>query len=443
MQLESRRPARTTQGQGEGAPAPEERIVRIAIVGTGISGLFAAHRLHREHAITVYEADGRVGGHTHTVPARVGDRTFRVDTGFIVFNHDHYPLFTDLLDELSVESQPSDMSFSVRCERTGLEYNGTSVDKLFAQRRNLLRPSFHRMVRDIVRFCRDGRAFLDSGDDRTSLRDLVAKRRYGPELLRHYLVPMCAALWSARPDEVLEFPARFVLGFFDNHAMLDLGRRPVWRVVRGGSSRYIEALIRPFADRIRTATPVQAIRRIPGAGVEIRARGHAPERFDEVVLATHADQALRLLADATEDERRILGAIPFQQNEVVLHTDASLLPRTPRARASWNYLLPDESDGRATVTYWMNLLQGLDAPVDLLVTLNCSDRIDPERVIATFEYDHPVFTHAAVAAQKERPRIDGRSGTHFCGAYWGFGFHEDGVRSALDVCRRIQGAVAR
>jgi predicted NAD/FAD-binding protein len=416
--------------------------MRVAIVGTGISGLVAAWLLHEDHDIVVYEAEDRVGGHTHTVSVEHEGRRFRVDTGFIVFNEPNYPNFRRILDRLGVEAQPSDMSFSVRCERTGLEYCGTSLNTLFAQRSNLLRPGFHRMILDILRFNRDAKEFLArGGDESISLDEFLRSRGYSTRLVEHYVVPMGSALWSARPEELRRFPARYFLEFFDNHCMLNVEDRPPWFVVRGGSSRYVEAMIRPFRDRIRLAAPVRSVKRLP-EGVEVRAEGYSPERFDRVILATHSDQALGMLADPDEDERRILGAIPYQANDVVLHTDSSLLPRRRLARAAWNYHLGSDPTDRATITYWMNRLQSLDAPVDFCVTLNRTDRIDPDRILRRFTYHHPVYTPEAVAAQRERNRIDGRRGTFYCGAYWGFGFHEDGVRSALAVCARFGKEIA-
>jgi len=410
--------------------------MKIAIVGTGISGLTAAHLLHDAHAITVYEAEARIGGHTHTVDVEHDGVGYAVDTGFIVFNRTHYPLFSRLLERIGVASQPSDMSFSVRCERTGLEYCGSSLRTLFAQKRNLLRPSFHRMILDIVRFFRDGKAFLRMDDDGSTLGAFLESRRYSRRLVEHFVVPMGSALWSAAPEVLRGFPARTFFEFFDNHAMLDLGGRPEWRTIRGGSSRYVEALVRPFHDRIRTGAPVRAVLRHPD-GIEVRADGAPPERFDEVVIATHSDEALRILADADPEERRVLGAIPYQENDVVLHTDASLLPHRRLARASWNAHLPEPAAVRATVTYWMNRLQRLRAPVEFCVTLNRADRIDPAKILRDFRYHHPVYSKDAVAAQRLRDRIDGKRRTHFCGAYWGYGFHEDGVRSAAVVCARF------
>ncbi len=432
--------------------------MQLAIVGTGISGALCAALLAREHTITVFEAGEHVGGHTNTVDVELGGRRFAVDTGFIVYNDWTYPNFIRLLEKLGVATQPSDMSFSVRCERSGLEYCGSSLNSLFAQRSNILRPSFHRMIRDILRFNKEAPELLEGADESLPLGEYLDARDYSRGFLEHYILPMGGAIWSAEAQQMRSFPARYFVQFFKNHGMLSVSERPQWRVVRGGSQRYMQALTRGFRDRIRVRTPVVSIRRFDGH-VEVTPKGSATERFDHVVIAAHSDQALAMLADASPAERAILGAIPYQPNEAVLHTDASVLPRRKRAWASWNYHLDargsdrrDPSDspgsrgspestrspdsmGRVAVTYWMNRLQSLDAPEELCVTLNDVSRIDPARVIRRIQYHHPIYTVAGVAAQKRWNEISGARRTHFCGAYWGFGFHEDGVKSALAVAR--------
>jgi len=411
--------------------------MKIAIVGSGIAGNVAAYRLHREHDITVFEADDRPGGHTHTHVIEIGGREYHVDTGFIVFNDWTYPNFIELLAELGVESRPSHMSFSVRCERSGLEYNGTSLRSLFAQRRNLLRPSFHRMLRGILRFNREAPRLLAPTAADISLRDyLQDESHYSAEFIDHYLVPMGAAIWSAQPRCILEMPARFLVRFFHNHGMLSVNRRPEWRVIQGGSQAYLHRLIAPFRHRLRTALPVTGVRRHP-TRVEIELADGTHERFDHVFLACHSDQALRLLRDPTTAEREVLSAIPYQDNEVVLHTDTRLLPRRKLAWAAWNYHLLDTAQQRAAVTYNMNILQGLDSPETFCVTLNRSADIDPRKVIKRLHYSHPMFTPAAVAAQARHGEINGACRTWYCGAYWRYGFHEDGVVSALEALRQF------
>jgi len=411
--------------------------MKIAIVGTGISGLVCAHLLHPRHQVTVFEANDYIGGHTHTVSTVQGDRRYEVDTGFIVFNEPNYPNFVTLLRRLDVATQPAPMSFSVRNERSGLEYCGTNLNTVFAQRRNLLRPQFYGMLREILRFNRVAKAYLQQQNAHMSLSDWLALHRFSQRFQADYLLPMGAAIWSARPHDLLAFPARTLLQFFDNHQLLTADAQLPWRSVKGGSERYVQRLVAPLRQHIRLSTPVRAVERHEDH-VQVRLPDDSSERFERVILATHSDQALGLLADPSPAERAVLGAIPYQRNEVVLHTDASLLPRSRRAWAAWNYHVPRATNGGLpTVTYNMNLLQSLDAPEPFCVTLNRSEAIAPEHVLQRFEYDHPVFNAAGVAAQRRWPSIDGRRRTHFCGAYWGYGFHEDGVRSALAVCNQL------
>jgi uncharacterized protein len=406
--------------------------VKLAIVGGGVSGLVAGHLLQRDHDVTLFEAGAYAGGHTNTV--RVGRHA--VDTGFIVFNDRNYPSFERLLARLGVATQPSQMSFGVSDARGEFEYASHSPNGLFATRRHLATPWFHRMLADLVRFQRDARALLADGAGDPSLGAWLEERRYSRAFVDRLIVPQASAVWSADPRQMWMFPARFLAAFFDNHGMLGLRDRPRWQTVTGGSARYVEALTRPWRDRIRLATPVQAIARHDDH-VAVTVRGRPPERFDEVILATHSDQALALLADASVAEHEILGAIPYAPNEAVLHTDRRLLPRRRRAWASWNYHLVDEPTGATTVTYHMNRLQALRADRELCVTLNRTAAIDPSTIIRTIPYAHPVYTAAGERAQRRHAEISGRNRTHYCGAYWGWGFHEDGVRSALRVAERF------
>jgi predicted NAD/FAD-binding protein len=408
--------------------------MKIAVVGTGISGLVSAFLLSHGNEVTVFEANDYTGGHTHTIEVPVQDREYRIDTGFIVFNRDNYPNFDRLLDRLRIESQPTSMSFSVRCESTGLEYNGTSLNTLFAQRSNLLRPSFHRMVRDIVRFYREAAGILELEDPDLTLGRYLRDEGYSPEFIEKHIIPMGAAIWSSDARTVEQFPIRFFVEFFANHGFLNLGQRPAWRVIKDGSSRYVERLIEPFQDRIRLSTDVISIRRLPDS-VEVVSRGMVQERYDYVVVATHSDEALGLLTDPSVAESEILGSITYQANEVLLHTDGSVLPKRKLARASWNYYLPKQDSGNACVTYYMNLLQGIEAPIDFCVTLNQTAAIEPSRILRKLVYHHPVFSKESLAAQQRWEEINGTNRTFFCGAYWGNGFHEDGVRSALRCCK--------
>jgi uncharacterized protein len=400
----------------------------IAIIGSGVAGLTAAHRLRRDHEVVLYEAGPEVGGHVHTVRVDLADETHWIDTGFIVHNDRNYPGFQALMAELGVATQPSRMSFSVSDDAASFEYAGTPRG-VFAQRSHLVDPRFLRMIRDLTRFNREAAALAAAGPDAgPSLRELLVAGDYSEWFVERLIVPQAAAVWSADPDQLWSFPAGFLATFFANHGMLGFRDRPHWRTVSGGSRRYVEALTAPLRDRIRTSAPVRAVTRRLGY-VEVVADGRGPERYDEVVIATHSDQALSLLTDPSPAEREILGAIPYQRNEAVLHTDASLLPRRRAARASWNYHLDGRPD-RTRLTYWMNNLQRLRSDTDFCVTLNRTDRIDPAKVIEVVNYSHPVFTPAGVAAQARHGEISGVRRTHYCGAYWGWGFHEDGVVSA-------------
>ncbi len=420
------------------APRPEHGL-RIAIVGTGISGLVCAHLLHPHHAVTIFEAGDRVGGHTNTVRVDLDGETHHVDTGFIVHNDRNYPNFVTLMRQLGVATQPSNMSFSVSDPRTGLEYRGTNLNTLFAQRRNLVRPSFLRMLADIARFNRAAKRLLrddSSRDDSVSLEQFVREGRYSPAFTDQFLVPLGASIWSADPETFTQFPAVAYARFMDNHGLLDLRGMPEWRTVTGGSQRYVDRITAPFADRIRLRDPVEKVVRT-GDGVEVVSALDGTEVFDRVILATHSDQALHLLADPSTAERDILGAISYQPNVATLHTDERFLPRSPRARASWNYHLCGDGGRAATLTYWMNELQSIESRHQLLVTLNRHDDIDPAKVLGRYDYAHPVFDAAAMSAQRRRSEIQGSRGSFFAGAYWEYGFHEDGVRSALDVCRHF------
>jgi predicted NAD/FAD-binding protein len=402
--------------------------MKIAIVGAGVSGLVVAHLLHREHEIVVLEAADYAGGHTNTVRVDTPNETHHVDTGFIVFNDRNYPNFERLLLRLGVEWQPSTMSFSVSDGAGDFEYSSGSPNGLYAKRQHLVTPWFHRMVADVARFQRAARALLAEQDSQLSLGDWLERHRFSRPFVERLIVPQVSAVWSADPRHRFSFPARFLAEFFENHGMLSLRDRPSWRAIRGGSTRYVEALTRPLGTRLITRETDHVL---------VKVRGGEAESYDEVVIATHSDQALALLTDATDSEREILSAIPYQLNETVLHTDVQMLPRRRRAWASWNYHLLPESSGPPTVTYHMNRLQSLHAERQLCVTLNRTEAIDPDAVIRKFPYAHPVFTQAGVKAQARHRQINGRNRTSYCGAYWGWGFHEDGVVSALRVAERF------
>lgn len=405
--------------------------MRIAIVGGGVSGLVAAFLLDPHHDIVVFEAAAEAGGHTHTVPIATPDGTVTVDTGFIVYNERNYPNFTRLLGRLGVVTQPTSMNFSVRDDAADFEYNGSTLNQLFGQRQNLMRPAFYRMVMDIVRFGREAPQAILDGAAHATVGEYVERARLSRPFVDHYLAPMAAALWSQPQRRVLDMPLAFLVRFLDNHGMLSLTTRPLWRVIQGGSRRYVEAMTAGFRDRIRLGQPVRRVARNPDHVVVDGVR------FDEVIFACHSDQALAALTDATPEEREILGALPYQANEVVLHTDTSLLPRRKRLWAAWNYHLRTATDAPVAVTYDMNILQTLDTRDTYCVTLNRTADIPPERILRRFTYHHPLFTTAGVDAQARHDEISGRNRTHYCGAYWGNGFHEAGVTSALAVCRHF------
>ena len=407
--------------------------MKIAVVGSGIAGLTSAYLLSRRHDITVFEAGDRIGGHTHTVHVTVEGECYAVDTGFIVFNDWTYPNFIQLLGQIGVTFKPTEMSFSVCDQSSGFEYNGNNLNSLFAQRRNILSPGFWGMLRDILRFNRQ--APLDLQEQRISaemtLGDYLAAGGYGQRFIRHYIVPMGAAIWSMSLSDMLGFPLQFFVRFFKNHGLLSVSDRPQWQVIEGGSSAYVAPLTAAFKDKIRLGCPVTRIDR-DEHGVVI----HSPagiERFDKVVLACHSDQALQLLGTPSQAERSILGALPYADNEVVLHTDTRLLPTRKLAWASWNYRLSGAGHTHAAVTYDMNILQGIQSDTTFCVSLNQSAGISPFKVLAKYTYAHPQFSLAAVAAQYRWAELDGQQHTHYCGAYWANGFHEDGVVSALRV----------
>ncbi len=413
--------------------------MRIAIIGTGVAGMTAARRLHAGHELTIFEANNYFGGHTATVDVERGGRQYAIDTGFIVFNDWTYPNFIALLDEVGAAWQWSDMSFSFRCDRTGLEYNGTSVNSLFAQRRNALRPSFLRMVADILRFNGRARELLATQDDNLTLGEYLRRCGYSRAFIERYIVPMGKSIWSSTEAGMLEFPARFFVEFFDKHGFLNVNNRPVWRTVKGGSREYARRLVAPFQNRIRLSTPVAGVKRADER-VSVRTRRGDVEHFDAVIFACHSDQALAMLEDPTPQEREILGAFPYQPNEALLHSDTRMLPRRALARAAWNYHALQRPQETVALTYDMNVLMALDAPEKFLVTLNRGEDIDPAKVLGSYVYDHPVYTPQGVKAQRRRSEISGVNRTHYCGAYWRYGFHEDGVVSGQWVADDIAAA---
>ena len=408
--------------------------MKIAVVGTGISGNLAAYHLNKKHDISVFEAENYVGGHTHTHTVELGGEKQIIDTGFIVFNKKTYPNFINLLKELDVPYQSSKMSFSVQNQRTGLEYNGTNLNALFAQRRNLFRPRFYRMIKQILRFNKESLSLLADDTDSISLGDYLYNNQYGKEFIHDYIIPMGAAIWSTDHDSMFAFPARFFVQFFHNHGMLSVDVRPEWFVIKGGSSEYLKPLIAEHKDKIRLSAPVENVRRTAG-GVFVKAAGYEEERFDYVFIASHSDQALSSLAEPTRLENEVLGAISYINNEVVLHYDESLLPKRKIAWGAWNYHLLKEKKERVALTYNMNILQSLKSDYTFNVTLNNTAAIDPKKIIKVLQYTHPFFSVDGVKAQQKHSELNGQNRTYYCGAYWRYGFHEDGVVSALQALK--------
>ncbi|MES2637243.1 MAG: FAD-dependent oxidoreductase [Pseudomonadota bacterium] len=421
--------------------------MKIAIIGSGIAGNTIAHHLHSEHEITVFEAKSHIGGHTHTHDIELFGNKYAIDTGFIVFNDRTYPNFISMLDKLKVAWQPSEMSFSVHSEVTGLEYNGTSLNSLFAQRSNFFKPSFYGMIRDILRFNKQSLALLQSNSE-IKLGDYLAQNHYKPAFINNYILPMGAAIWSTDAAQMLDFPARFLVRFFHHHGMLTVNDRPQWRTITGGSARYVEKLTEDFKFKIKLNSPIASVKRLKNS-VKIKPLDGEEQIFDYVFFACHSDQALKILGiDATVQEREILGAIPYQENTVYLHHDVSLLPKRKLAWAAWNYhVTAKPSDAKSSdvsqsnkvqVTYNMNILQNIQSPQPILVTLNHTDFINPAKVIKRLKYTHPVYTIAGVAAQARHAEISGQNLTGYAGAYWLNGFHEDGVASALTALEHFQ-----
>lgn len=413
----------------------------IAIIGSGIAGNTLAYHLHQQHRITLFEANDYVGGHTHTHQVEIAGETHFVDTGFIVFNDKTYPEFERMLLKAGVAWRDSEMSFSVRNEVSGLEYNGTSLNSLFAQRRNLLSPRFYRMIRDILRFNKQAPDLLKPGNEMT-LGEYLNQNGYSRQFIRDYIVPMGAAIWSTDAEQMFAFSARFFVRFFHHHGMLSINDRPQWRTISGGSANYLEKITAGYRDCIQLNTPVTGVSR-RGYGVTLTTADGRAHRFDYVFFACHSDEALRILgSQATATEHQVLSAFPYQDNTVYLHTDRSLMPRHKLAWAAWNYHVTAQPAGKVQVTYNMNILQGIRSAEPLLVTLNYTQAINPAKVIKKLHYRHPLFTLEAAQAQSRHADISGHHRTGFAGAYWKNGFHEDGVVSALTAIRHFEAAMA-
>ena len=408
--------------------------MKIAIIGSGISGLTAAYLLCKNHDIAVFEANDYIGGHTHTHEIALEKKNWRIDSGFIVYNENTYPNFIKLLKKLNVATQKTSMGFSVKAPDKNLEYSGGSLNSLFAQRRNLFRPSFYRMIRDILRFNRVSISKLKGLSETTTIGEFLKNNNFGTQFIENYIIPMGAAIWSTATEKTIEMPAVFYIRFFQNHGLLQINKRPQWHVIKDGSKSYIKKIIEPFKSRILLSTPVRKVKRYEH-GIEVfYGREESSDMFDKVIFANHSNQALELLDEPSHEESLILGALPYQKNVALIHTDSAILPRKKTTWSSWNYLLCADNSKPVTLTYNMNILQSLDSKTDFLVTLNSNNHVNPQKVIKTITYHHPLFTVAGIKAQKQKHLISGKNNTFYCGAYWGYGFHEDGVNSALDVC---------
>jgi predicted NAD/FAD-binding protein len=419
--------------------------MKIAVVGAGISGLTAAYLLSPKHDVKIFEANDRLGGHTATKDIHHDGRDYAIDTGFIVFNDWTYPNFQKLLAQLNVGSKPTDMGFSVCCEATGLEYSGTNLNTMFAQRKNLLSLNHWQMIRDILRFNKEALEDVTNGGRylEMTLGEYLRQKKYSDTFKNKYLIPMGAAIWSASSNVMKNFSLQFFVHFFRNHGLLSVSDRPQWHVIEGGSRAYIEPLIQRFKDNIYLDCAIKSINRTADGVVVKTIHGHS-ENFDQVIIAAHSDQALAMLEDVSEAETQLLSAIPYQKNEVVLHTDISLLPENRSTWSSWNYRIINEDinnkngdDKPPVLTYDMNILQSIKSETTFCVTLNKTDAINPDKILGTYHYDHPVFSKASLAAQEQWETINGVNKTWFCGAYWANGFHEDGVLSAVRVAEKL------
>ena len=410
--------------------------MRIAIIGSGISGLTAAYLLNHDHEITLYEANDHIGGHTHTHDIEIEGKIWAVDSGFIVYNERTYPNFIRILDELGVERKPTRMGFSVKSVSNDLEYAGHSLDGLFSQRRNLIRPSFWRMIKSILRFKKESEEQLNELPLDMTIGSFLEKNHYPSEFIEHFIIPMGAAIWSTMPNMMTEIPAVFFIRFFQNHGILAIKDKPTWWVINGGSKNYVKKMTAGFIDRIMVSTPVKRVKRNDSIEIIAGSPQHMT-RFDAVVFACHSDQALALLADPSYAENEILRAITYQKNDVLLHTDHSVLPTRRKAWSSWNYQLDSDPERPVALTYNMNILQGLESSVTFCVTLNDPEAVSPDRIIKEITYHHPLITVESISAQKRKNEISGVNNTYYCGAYWHNGFHEDGVVSAMDACELL------
>lgn len=414
--------------------------MRIAIIGSGIAGLTAAHLLHKNHDITVYEANDYIGGHANTVQVTENDTTLDIDTGFIVFNDWTYPNFEKLIENLDVKISPSEMSFSSHCESSGFEWSGDGLSGLIFNRDNWKRTTPYKIVFDVLRFNKIAKKYIKDNDAELTLEEFLTKHRFSDAFITHYVLPMGAAIWSSCKDQIKKYPASSFLAFFNNHGLLNINDRPQWQTIEGGSKQYVNKLCEPFRNRIQLNSPVENVTR-KNDDIIIHSQGSSPSTYDHVFLACHSDQALNILQQATPFEQEVLGSIQYQHNTAVLHTDTSLMPTRRKSWSAWNYWVTKTASPLVKVTYYMNCLQNLKSDVDYFVTLNFDEKINPDKILHTVNYMHPVFDHSAIKAQKSMQKINGQNNTWYCGAYWRNGFHEDGVWSAIQSVNQFNSTV--
>ena len=413
----------------------EHKKLKIAIIGSGISGLTSAYLLDKHHNITLFEKNDYFGGHTHTHSLSDGEREFNVDSGFIVYNENTYPNFIKLLSMLNVESQVSSMGFSVKSSNRDFEYSGNSLSAIFTQKSNIFNPKFIGMIRSIIRFNKISQLDMHSIDITMTLDEYLKQKNFSKFFINHYIIPMAASIWSTSPNMILEMPAYFFISFFKNHGLLKIVDRPQWWVIKNGSKQYVKKIIANLNGTLLLNTKIKSVKRKDGkAHMNFNDK---TEIFDKVIFATHSDQSLSILDDPTKDETKVLSKMKYQKNIAYIHTDENILPKRKNAWSSWNYLLGSENDKKVTLTYNMNILQSLNAKKTFCVTLNNCEQIDKNKIIKEIVYHHPLFTPETIKSQSKKDLIDGHINTYFCGAYWSNGFHEDGVKSAIDVCKKL------
>ena len=412
--------------------------MKIAIIGSGISGLTSAYLLHKKHDITLFESNDYIGGHTNTI--KVNDENnneLNVDTGFIVYNNDTYPNFVKILNKLKVETQPSTMSFSLSCERSGMEYGTGNLKALFGNKSNIISFQFYKLLFGIFTYFKKAKTFLKHNNDFSyTVLDFIKSAKINNYTYEKFILPMASAIWSTNFDEIEQMPAKYLFEFYKNHDLLSINPSKKWRVIKGGSKQYVSKLIKPFDDRIRINSKVHSIKRAKNT-IYLKTDHNEKEEFNAVILACHSDQALKILEDSTNQEKEILANIPYQLNQAILHTDTSVLPKNKKMWSSWNSYIPKEQNSNVSLTYNMNILQSIKSKNTFCVSINMENNINPSKIIKKINYSHPTFNKKSVFAQSQKNKISGIKNTYFAGAYWRYGFHEDGVLSALDVCKNF------